>query len=302
MLSVEQAARDIETMQVRGAGRLARHAVRALRDLAQAHDGSDARLRRQLERAAARLLATRPTAVSLRNGIEEALAPLGRNGDAPLRAEVLTAADAFLARSIEAVGVISDLGAGLLGKSGNVLTHCNSACSTGVIARAHQRYGVRAFVSETRPRHQGRLTARQLRGQGVPVTYLVDSAVNMVMGDIDWVVVGADSIARNGDVVNKVGTSMVALSAREHRVPFYVAAETYKVDRRARTGKDVRIEERDPREVVEARDLPRIHVMNPVFDMTPARFVRRIVTENGAARPADVARLLGPGPVRRRRR
>jgi ribose 1,5-bisphosphate isomerase len=303
MLTVARAARDIETMRVRGAGHIARHAVQALRDLASSWEGDERAFAAEAKRAARRLIATRPTAVSLRNAVEEATAPLAtRNGDG--RADVLAASERFIARSVAAVDEVSRLGARLLGKDGLVLTHCNSACSVGVIAAARDAHDIRAVATETRPRRQGHLTAVQLRGRGVPVTLIVDGAVNLWMPRVDWVVVGADSIARNGDVVNKVGTSLVALSAQEHGVPFYVAAETYKVDRRARTGHDVRIEERDPREVLEGRKLPGVKVSNPVFDVTPARFVRRIVTEAGVAKPSELERVLAAaqrGPVRRAR-
>jgi ribose 1,5-bisphosphate isomerase len=291
MLTVARAAQDIETMQVRGAGHIARHAVEALRDLAQKHRGDPVALESELQRAAKRLIATRPTAVSLRNAVEEVTAPLERaNGD--LRGQVIAAAEGFLLRSVEAVGRISTLGAELLDSDGLVLTHCNSACSVGVIATAHEARDIRAFVTETRPRRQGVLSARQLRARGVPVTFIVDGAVNLVMPRVDWVVVGADTIAANGDVVNKVGTSLVALSAREHGVPFYVAAETYKVDARAATGKDVRIEERDPREILDGRTVPGVKVYNPVFDVTPARHVKRIVTEVGIVPPSRALQAL----------
>lgn len=307
VLSVERAARDIETMKVRGAGRLARHAVQALHDLAATHPGPDRALRAELRRASRRLVATRPTAVSLRNAVEEATLPLqGRNGDGAgageVRAAVMTASQRFIARSHAAVETISRLGADLLDKPGLVLTHCNSACSVGVIAAAHDRRRIAAYACETRPRRQGLLTARQLRDRGVPVTLIVDSAMNLVMGEVDWVVVGADTVAANGDVVNKVGTSLVALSAKEHGVPVYVAAETYKVAPWARRGNEVAIEQRDPREVVDPGDLPRgVKVYNPVFDVTPARLVARIVTEAGIVRPRQVAAAARAARVASRR-
>jgi ribose 1,5-bisphosphate isomerase len=302
VLPVERAARDIESMRVRGAGRLARHAVQALQDVALAHAGTDAALRRDLQKAAQRLIATRPTAVSLRNAVEEAIAPLSEPNNGTLRADVVGATERFIHRSHAAVERISDLGADLLGGEGVVLTHCNSACSVGVIARAHEQWpALRAYASETRPRRQGLLTARQLRSHRVPVTYIVDSAVNLVMPGVDWVVVGADTIAANGDVVNKVGTSMVALSAREHGVPVYVAAETYKVAPWARTGAEVHIEERDPREIADGRTLPGIKLYNPVFDVTPARFVKRIVTEAGVVPPSRVLAQVRKARAPRRR-
>ncbi|HEV8360941.1 MAG TPA: S-methyl-5-thioribose-1-phosphate isomerase [Candidatus Thermoplasmatota archaeon] len=299
MLTVARAARDIESMRVRGAGKIARHAVAALRDVAATHEGSEGRLARELQRSARRLVATRPTAVSLRNAVEEATAPLARHNGS-LRADVLAASERFLDRSLRAVEVISTAGAKLLDGDGVVLTHCNSACSVGVIATAARRHRLEAIATETRPRRQGHLTATQLRARGVPVTLIVDGAVNLAMREVDWVVVGADTIARNGDVVNKVGTSLVALSAREHGVPFYVAAETYKVDRRARTGEQVAIEERAAREVLEGRRLPGVRVANPVFDVTPARLVTRIVTEVGTVPPSGLAPLLARSSRRRR--
>lgn len=300
VLTVGRAARDIETMKVRGAGRLARHAVQALHDLAATHPGPDRALQAELRRAAKRLVATRPTAVSLRNAVEEATSPLAsRNGD--MRAAVLTASQRFIARSHAAVETISLLGARLLDGDGWVLTHCNSACSVGVIAKAREGHDIRAFACETRPRRQGLLTAAQLRQRRVPVTLIVDSAMNLVMPDVDWVVVGADTIAANGDVVNKVGTSLVALSAKQHGVPFYVAAETYKVAPWARSGRDVRIEQRAAREVVDPRDAPGVGVYNPVFDVTPARLVTRIVTEAGVVRPSAVRAAAARARDRSRR-
>lgn len=243
-----------------------------------------------VEEAGRQLIATRPTAVNLRWGVERAL----RSGDPVGEARLMAFED------IERNRRLGHHGAGLLGDGSRVLTHCNAgalACAgygtaLGVIRAAHESgRAPTVWVDETRPVMQGsRLTAWELSRLGVPATVVVDGAAGSLMaaGQVDCVVVGADRIAANGDVANKIGTYSLAVLARHHRIPFYVAAPLSTVDPTCRSGAAIPVEQRAPDEVVFAGDrrvVPDgVGVANPAFDVTPARLVTAIVTEAGVAR------------------
>jgi methylthioribose-1-phosphate isomerase len=239
--------------------------------------------------AASRLIATRPTAVNLRWGVERALV-----ADDPLQEAMAIAAED--SRRNRALG---RLGAELLPQGCRVLTHCNTgslACADygtalGVIRAAHESgKDPSVWVDETRPVMQGsRLTAWELARLGIPATVLVDGAAGSVMarGQVDCVVVGADRIAANGDVANKIGTYSLAVLARHHRIPFYVAAPLSTVDLRCPSGAAIPVEERPGDEVAvigDSRLVPSgVAISNPAFDVTPARLVTAIITDGGIA-------------------
>jgi methylthioribose-1-phosphate isomerase len=205
---------------------------------------------------------------------------------------------------------MGDLGAELLPTAARVLTHCNAGAlatagygtALGVIRSAARQGKIRGvFADETRPFLQGaRLTAWELARDGIPTTLITDSMAGHLMsrGEVDAVVVGADRIAANGDVANKIGTYTLAVLARENGVPFYVAAPIATVDLATPSGAAIPIEERGPEEVTHhggRRLAPEgIAVRNPAFDVTPHRYVTAIVTERGVARPpyADSLRAL----------
>lgn len=264
--------------------------------------------------AAERLLAARPTAVDLRHAVEGAL--VARD----LHAFAREYADASVAMC-RAIGVhgtrlIEDAAA----RHGrvDVLTHCNAgwlACvdrgtALAPVYEAHERgLDVHVWVDETRPRNQGAaLTAWELGQQGVPHTLVADNAGGHLMqrGRVHLVIVGADRIAANGDVANKVGTYLKALAAQDAGVPFYVAAPTSTIDRRLPDGRGIPIEERSEEEVTHVQGVDEegrtrtvrvspagTRAANPAFDVTPARLVTGIVTEEGIASPGRFARLGG---------
>jgi ribose 1,5-bisphosphate isomerase len=291
-MSVHATAEKIKRMEIRGAGRIARAAAEALRAHARDLRAKDlAGFRRGMEEAAGLLLATRPTAVSLPNAVHLVMVPLGRAGDLEeAREGVIRAADGFIRSSRGAVERIGEIGAHHITDGDTVLTHCNSeAALSCILTASRQGKDFEVFATEVRPGNQGLLTARTLSDAGIPTHYIVDSAVRHFMNDIDRVFVGADAVAVNGAVVNKIGTSQVALAAHEARTPFIVAAETYKFAPRTTLGELVEIEERPGDEVLaraEAARLPRVTVHNPVFDVTPAAYIDLIVTEEGALPPS----------------
>lgn len=281
-VTVEQLCEAIRTLAVRGAPALG--VAGAMGVALAAHRGEDRAA------AAAALIATRPTAVNLRWGVERALVA----DDPVAEASAVAAEDAARNRALGAFG------AALLARGARVLTHCNAgslACAEygtalGVIRAAHEAgKQPTVWVDETRPVLQGsRLTAWELSRLGIPATVLVDGAAGSLMarGEVDCVVVGADRIAANGDVANKIGTYALAVLARHHQLPFYVAAPLSTVDLACPSGAAIPVEQRGADEVAVVggrRLLPEgTAVTNPAFDVTPADLVSGIVTEVGIAR------------------
>jgi methylthioribose-1-phosphate isomerase len=271
----------IRRLAVRGAPALG--AAGALGVALAAHRGDD------VPGAAGRLRAARPTAVNLARGVDRALARLGDGPDA-----VLAEARAVLDEEAKACRTIGERGADLLqgDRPLRLLTHCNTGwlaavewgTALGIIAVLHERGQVeRVYADETRPLLQGaRLTAWELAAQHIDHRVVVDGAAPSLIarGLVDAVVVGADRIAANGDVANKVGTYPLALAAARAGIPFVVAAPESTVDAGTPTGAGIEIEERDPAEVAAGP------AYNPAFDVTPADLVTAVVTERRTVRPA----------------
>lgn len=299
----------IRTMKVRGAPAIGISAAYAMVLASREIDANSRDTYLGGLRCAADELATaRPTAVNLMWAVSRMLDLAGSTQDWRAIPEVLASAAAKMeAEDVEANRRIGANGAALLGDPVTVLTHCNAGTlatagygtALGVVrAAAEAGKRVHVFAGETRPFLQGaRLTAFELLEDGVPVTLITDSMAGYVMslGKIDCVVVGADRIAANGDVANKIGTYGLAVLARENAVPFYVAAPTSTLDLSCASGAEIPIEERDSKEVVEIlgqRIAPEgVVVFNPAFDVAPARYVTAIITERGVARPPYSASL-----------
>jgi methylthioribose-1-phosphate isomerase len=266
-----------------------------------------AALARDVEAAADRLATSRPTAVNLFWALDRMRARLrrlaagGRATRGGVLAGLLAEARAIHAEDAALCAAIGRHGAKLLRADWSVLTHCNAgALATGgsgtalavLYEAARQGKRLRVYADETRPLLQGaRLTSWELRRSGLDVTLLCDNAAASLLrsGAIHCVIVGADRIARNGDVANKIGTYGVAVLAREHGVPLYVAAPSSTFDLKTATGARIPIEERAAEEVTHVlgqATAPRgVKVYNPAFDVTPARLVSAIITERGVLRP-----------------
>ncbi len=296
---VLRAAEDIREMRIRGASRIARAAVEALLLAAERYRGSDPRdFALYMRRVAEVLVSTRPTAVTLPNAVNYVVSALrgARGSVEELKELVVERCRSFLSYMDSALDRLAEIGSGVLSSGDVVLTHCNSLAAIKVIARAHERKGLsRVYATETRPRLQGLITYRMLSQAGVEVVLIPDSAVRHLMRDVDKVVVGADAVAANGAVVNKIGTSLIALAAGERGVDFYVAAETYKFSPYTLIGELVEIEERDASEVVPPDLLskhPLLSVRNPAFDVTAPEYITGIITEIGILPPTAAALVL----------
>ncbi|MBE9528065.1 MAG: S-methyl-5-thioribose-1-phosphate isomerase [Proteobacteria bacterium] len=259
-------------------------------------------LLRELKKITKVLAATRPTAVNLfwalnrMNDFVEANAELSVEA---LKKALVAEAKRIHKEDIEINKAIGKNGGRLMKKNWTVLTHCNAGAlatagygtALGVIRGAIEAgKNVKVFADETRPFMQGtRLTAWELKKDKIDVTLITDNMAGHMMskGLIDAVVVGSDRIASNGDIANKIGTYMVAVLAKEHKIPFYVAAPLSTIDMAIKDGTEIPIEERDTKEVTHwagKRVAPAgINVLNPAFDVTPAKFVAGIITEKGVA-------------------
>ncbi|CQH60410.1 ribose-1,5-bisphosphate isomerase [Halobacterium hubeiense] len=294
---VETTAEDIAEMEVRGAATIARAAAEALEAQARDSDAdAPAQFREELRAAARRLRNTRPTAVSLPNALRYVLNEVEGDTVAALRASTIEAAERFRDQLDRAQDDLGAIGANRLRDGDTIMTHCHSTDALACVEAAlDDGKEIEAVVKETRPRKQGHITAKQLREWDVPVTMVVDNAARRYLDDVDHVLVGADSIAADGSVVNKIGTSMLAVSARERGVPVMVAAQTLKLHPDTLTGHTVEIEMRDETEVLsdeERAEVGDVDVENPAFDVTPPRYVDAIVTERGQFPPESVVTLM----------
>lgn len=288
---IEKIAEDIRKMRIRGAGRIARAAARALKIAAKTTKArTSTEFLKELEQVSRFLLNTRPTAVSLPNAIRFVTHKVMVSKDLDLetlRKMVISKADEFIKTSMEAVRRIGEIGSRRISDGDVIMTHCNSDCALSVIKTAfNQGKRLEVFVTESRPMRQGLISARELSRAGIPTTLIVDSAVRHFIRDVDKVIVGADSIAANGAVINKIGTSQLALAANEARVLFFVAAESYKFHPGTLVGRLVEIEERPPNEIVNPKRFPGVKIRNPVFDVTPPEYIDLIITERGIIPPS----------------
>jgi len=294
---VESVAADIASMEIRGAATIAGAAAEALAAQAEGTDADSAEALRSEVRAAARHLHdTRPTAVSLPNALRYVLQRAEGDSVERVRTSVTVATEEFCTQLDRAQSDLGEVGANRLRDGDTVMTHCHSTDALACIeAAVEQGKDLSAVVKETRPRNQGHITAEALREMDVPVTLVVDSAARRYLDDADHVVVGADSIAADGSVINKIGTSGLAVNARERGVPIMVAAQTIKLHPATLTGHTVAIEMRNEHEIIDdgARaEIGDISVENPAFDVTPPRYIDAIVTERGQFPPESIVTLM----------
>ena len=304
--SYDEVAEAIKKMVVRGAPAIGVSAAMGIAlGASQSVGTSVADLEDDFEYICDQMAKTRPTAVNLFWAIERMRATFRRahatNDVEELKKILVAEALAIFEEDIAANRAIGKFGGPLIPDGATVLTHCNAGAlatagdygtALGVIRGARDAgKKIAVIADETRPFLQGlRLTAWELAKDDIPVTVITDNMAGHVMktGKVDAVVVGADRIAANGDTANKIGTYMVAVLAREHNIPFYVAAPLTTLDMKLRSGEEIPIEQRDPMEVTHIRDQQLapdgIAVQNPAFDVTPNHLIAAIITDKGVAR------------------
>ena len=260
------------------------------------------------------LAETRPTAVNLFWALERMKRRLESLHDQPvasIKSALVQEAQAILEEDVVLCKTMGHYGAGLIHDGQTVLTHCNAGSlatagygtALGVIRAAwEQGKKIQVIADETRPVLQGaRLTAWELMQDHIPVTLITDNMAGTLMrqGKIHLCIVGADRIAANGDVANKIGTYSVAVLAKAHNIPFYVAAPYSTIDLKTASGADIPIEQRNPAEVTTIHGShpvapDGVAVYNPAFDVTPAELITRIITERGVFKPGELAKQFQP--------
>ena len=298
-----QAANAIQTMVIRGAGTIGATAGFGLAQacLEAARQPKWRHFSRYVRKAYAILLNTRPTAADLKHALDRVLDQVEEADDVEMACSVAVAeAERIADEYVERARKIAEAGLPLIRSGSRVLTHCNAGwlalvdwgSATAPIYLAHRR-GRKVFVwvDETRPRNQGAgLTSWELLQAGVPHAVIADNAGGLLMrrGEVDLCLVGADRIAANGDVANKIGTYQKAVLARENGIPFYVAAPLSTVDLTLPPGDQIPIEERSSAEVTQIGGVAMapagVPARHPAFDVTPHRYITAIITEKGIAR------------------
>lgn len=297
--NVEDVAEAIRSLLVRGAPAIGAAAAYGM--VLAALKSNQETIRQDLERAGKLLAGTRPTAVNLFWAIEKMLTAAGDETDyATILQCLLSEANAILEQDVQSNRAMGRFGAQLLPQNARVLTVCNAGAlatadygtALGVV-RASREAGkeIKVYACETRPVLQGaRLTAWELMEDGFDVTLICDNMAGYIMaqGKVDAVIAGADRIAVNGDTANKIGTYSLAVLAKAHDIPFYIAAPTSTIDPKIASGKEIVIEERAPEEITQIagqRIAPLgVKVYNPAFDVTPANLISAIITEQGVFR------------------
>jgi methylthioribose-1-phosphate isomerase len=320
--TASEVAKAIKTMVIRGAPAIGVSAAMGIAlGMSRSRNAGTKAFTTEFQRTCDMMAATRPTAVNLFWAIARmqrsfaGAAQAGRSVD-EIKAVLIAEAIAIHDEDVASCRAIGGFGASLVPEDATILTHCNAGAlatagygtALGVIRGAvEQGKRVAVLADETRPFLQGaRLTAWELVRDGIDTTVITDNMAGTIMRNsrVDLVVVGADRIAANGDTANKVGTYAVAVLAREHGIPFYVAAPISTVDLATSDGSGIPIEERPVREVthVGSNQLTPVgaHIRNPAFDVTPAKFISAIVTERGIARPPfteSLGALVASTPV-----
>ena len=264
-----------------------------------------------LKEVASVVSSTRPTAVNLFWAVKRMMNLVDENKNKDIdwiKNRLVEEAKKIYEEDVEICKKIGNVGAGLIKDGATILTHCNAGSlatagygtALGVIRAAFESgKNIKVIATETRPFLQGaRLTAWELHKDGIPVTLITDNMAGYVMneGMVDAIVVGADRIAENGDVANKIGTYSLSVLAKSHNIPFYVAAPVSTIDYDCPSGDSIAIENRDPKEVTHVmghRIAPDVDVLNPAFDITPNANVSSIITERGIAEVPFLKSLRG---------
>lgn len=300
--SVKRALKEIEKRELHGSTLISRIALDALGEVAAVSKAKKPQdLFDEVNTCGMLLLSARPTSVLLANGIRFATHRLKDKINEGLSVRELrefskSQTVEFFKTIEESVKKIGEIGARRLSSGDVVLTHGYSSSVLSIVRKGRKDgKKIKAIVTESRPEFEGRLVARQLIRMGVPTTLIIDSAVSHFIREVDKVLVGAEAVAANGAIVNKVGTSTIASVAHESRVRVFAAASIYKFNPETMFGELIEIEERDPHLVVprsEVRGLRELKVRNIAFDVTPPEHIDLIITEIGVVPPQGVIMIL----------
>jgi ribose 1,5-bisphosphate isomerase len=286
---IRDTAEKIRKLEVQGARNVAIAAIKAVEALAeQTKAKSRKQFLTELSEAKKILFASRETEPLMRNAIRYIMSQVEENDEKKMKtlAELVSSASRKFLKDLEdSKERIAEIGARRIRDRSVVFTHCHSSTVTYLLEKAkHEGRNFEVICTETRPLSQGQTTAKEMLNLGVKTTMIVDSAARYFMNQADLVIVGSDAITSEGNVINKIGTSMIALAAHEARTPFYVVSELLKFDPATIYGDYEKIEERSPAEIW--KDSPRGLIMrNPAFDVTRRDFIHGVICEEGIISP-----------------
>jgi ribose 1,5-bisphosphate isomerase len=294
--TIRVTAEKIRKLQVQGARNVAIAAVKAIQTQAQQTKAKNkTQFLDELKEAQSILYSSRETEPLMRNAIRWLITQVqivSTEKVEDLKQTVISSASQFL-KDLEASREhTAEIGAKRISDSSVVFTHCHSSTVTRLLAKAKEEgRNFKVVCTETRPAFQGRITAKELVDLGIETTFIVDSAARSFMGKVDLVIVGADAITSEGNVVNKIGSSGIAVLANEARVPFYVVSELLKFDPETMQGECEKIEQRNPAEVWSEAPA-KLTVRNPAFDVTPNRYIHGLVCEEGIIAPQAIVEVM----------
>ena len=295
-MTVKDTAARIKALEIQGATSIAVQAVKALgKEIRNLEWSQPPEVLEVLNESISLLVESRATEPMMRNGLKYIKTKIHStqwSSQAVLRSLVQDAERDILMMFNEAKNIMIDVGARRIEDGDTVLTHCRSSGVTSTLIRAHEQgKDFRVLQTETRPKYQGRLTAYELVEAGIDTTMIVDSAARHYMKEIDFVLVGADAITSEGNVINKIGTSQIASAALESRVPFYVVSTLLKFDPVTIHGAYETIEERHTDEIWE--DPPYgLKILNPAFDVTRRDYIHGLITEEGIISPHSILEAI----------
>ena len=293
---IQTAAEKIKRLEVQGARNVAIVAIKAIETLAKKTKAKNKKeFLKELLEAKEFLFASRETEPLMRNAVRWIISQVERSSEEGVKelAEIVSSASQQFLKNLEdSKDQIAKIGARRIKNNSILLTHCHSTTVEYLLKRAKQEgKSFEVICTETRPIFQGRLTAKEMLELGVKTTLIVDSAARFFMNQVDFVIVGADAMTSQGNVINKIGTSMIALVAHEARTPFYVVSELLKFDPVTMYGDYEKIEERTQNEIWE-KPPKNLFIRNPAFDVTRRDFIHGIICEEGIISPHSIVEVM----------
>ncbi len=294
--SIRQIADRISQLKIQGARNIAIAAIKALEKMSEETKAKNKnKFLEDLFKAQNILFSSRETEPLMRNAIKWIISQVENSDEKNvniLSKIVASSASQFLKNLEDSKTRIAAIGSKRIKNKSIILTHCHSSTVTKLLIKANKDgKNFEVFCTETRPLFQGRITAKELIKEGIKTTLIVDSAVRSIMKEIDLVIVGSDALTSEGNVINKIGTSTIALIAREARKPFYVVSELLKFDPATICGDYEKIEERDPSEIW--KDAPKnLLFRNPAFDITRREFIHGVICEEGIIPPHSIFEVV----------
>jgi ribose 1,5-bisphosphate isomerase len=293
---IKTTAEKIKKLQIQGARNVAIAAVKAIKTIPETSKAkTKTEFIRQLEEAQKILSSSRETEPLMRNALRYLIFQIAKSKTTnilELRKLLVSNSDQFLANLNDSRETIAQIGAKRIRNNSIVFTHCHSSTVIRLLSKAKEEgKKFEVICTETRPAFQGRITASELTDLGIKTTFIVDSAARTFIENVDIVIVGADAITSEGDVVNKIGTGGIAVLACEARKPFYVVSELLKFDPATLNGECEKIEQRNPAEVWSEAPTE-LELRNPAFDITPNKYIHGLICEEGIIPPQSVVEVI----------